>query len=69
MSENLADTLSTAQAAESLGITESLVALYCREGRLGTKVGRDWRITPEELQAFASIPREPGNPQFGKTSP
>jgi len=51
-------------AAQRLGVTPSLVALWCREGRLpGTKRGAMWIITERDLAAFERIPRRPGRPR------
>jgi len=47
--------LTTAQAAQRLGIAESTVKLLLREGRLkGEKHGRDW-IIPADTLAGAVI--------------
>ena len=55
----------TDEAADYLGLDRSLIARYCRQGRLeGRKAGRDWVITKSALDAFKKIPREPGNPDF-----
>jgi excisionase family DNA binding protein len=48
------------EAAEILGLTPQRVRVFCREGRLGQRVGRQWVITEEELERFQSIPRLPG---------
>ena len=50
------------QAAEYLGVTANRVRQFCRAGRLGTKSGRDWVITEDELEAFAKLPRPAGKP-------
>lgn len=54
------DMLSTSEAAEALDLTEGLIARYCREGRLGQKVGNRWVIFRQELEQFEKIPRKPG---------
>lgn len=41
----------TAQAAEVLGINEQRVKQLCCEGRMGLRVGRDWVITAEDIEA------------------
>jgi len=51
---------STAQAAEILKIDESLVRRYCRDGKLGERIGRNFSITARQLQRFASQPRSVG---------
>lgn len=48
------------EAAERLGLTPQRVRQFCRDGRLGQRVGRQWIITEEELEHFRSIPRLPG---------
>lgn len=54
----------TAEAAEILGIDQSLVRRYCEQGRLGEKIGRNWAIEAGELKAFKKVKRRPGNPTF-----
>ena len=54
---------STAEAAELLGITESLVRRYCREGRIGARVGERWVISADEVRLFRQIGRHPGRPR------
>ena len=56
------DLLSVPQAAERLGLGPSLLRRYCREGRLGVKVGGRWLITEDELVKFESEPRPVGYP-------
>lgn len=53
--------LTASQAARRLGITPALVCRYCRQGRLGQRIGHQWLITEDELTAFAAIPRTVGN--------
>ncbi len=48
------------EVAEKLGITPQRVRIFCREGRLGQRVGRQWIITEEEFEHFRTIPRLPG---------
>lgn len=48
------------EAAEELGLTPQRVRQFCREGRLGQRLGREWVITREELEEFKKIPRKPG---------
>jgi len=59
--------LSTAKAAERLGLAESTVKRYCQQGRLGAKHGRNWAITVADCKRFAEIPRQVGNPGFRNT--
>ncbi|MAU01483.1 MAG: hypothetical protein CL608_30450 [Anaerolineaceae bacterium] len=55
--------LSVKEVAGELGVSENRVREYCQEGRLGEKVGRQWVITREELEAFKKIPRKRGAPR------
>lgn len=52
------------EVAASLGISEKRVREYCRAGRLGRKVGRQWIITKEEFERFVrdDYTGEPGRP-------
>lgn len=51
------------EAACILGLSAVRVRQLCLAGRLGSKRGRDWWITPAELAAFRAIPRPPGRPR------
>jgi excisionase family DNA binding protein len=56
--------MTTAEAAEALGIHRSRVLHLIREGRLpAVKHGRDWWIEPEAIAAFAAQDRKPGRPR------
>lgn len=45
--------LTPAQIAEALQLTESTITRWLRNGRLrGFKVGKDWRVSPADLEAF-----------------
>ena len=53
--------LTTAQAARRLGLSQVMVAVYCRTGRIrATRPGRDWLIPEAEVERFAAIPRPLG---------
>jgi len=52
----------TAQAAAELGISEGLVRRYCRAGRLGSRIGRNFSITKTQLKRFAEKERKAGRP-------
>ena len=53
------------EAAAYLGLTDSMVRKYCREGEIhADRVGRNWVITKKELDRFKKIPRPVGNPNF-----
>ncbi len=67
------DYLTVKEASERLGITASLVTRYCREGRfdkgkaLGAiSLGKQWVVMKWAIEEFEKIPRERGNPSFGK---
>ena len=51
------------EAAKELDLSETRLRVLCNEGRLGTKVGRQWLITREELDEFKEMPRNPGRPK------
>lgn len=53
------------EAAIMLGISAALVRRYCRQGRLGKRIGNQWLITDEEIKEFEAKPRKVGNPEFG----
>lgn len=65
MASGTRDLLTTADAAQALGVSEVRVRKLCRDGRLGTLFGDRWLITPEELKAFKKLPRPPGRPKDG----
>ena len=56
-------TIGTTEAAARLGVTPGRVKQLCRAGVGGRKVGRDWRIRPDELSAFAARNTRPGPPR------
>lgn len=56
------------KAAERLGISVRTVRYHCERGRLGKKIGRDWWIAPEEVEAFDKITRRPGPKPKKKTA-
>lgn len=53
---------STVQAAKILGLTSCRVQQFCKNGRLGTKVGRNYVIPADELKRFSKRDRPPGRP-------
>jgi excisionase family DNA binding protein len=57
-------TLSTAEAAEIIGLGPEMVRRYCVEGRLESeRVGRCWKIPLSAARRFARKPRVPGWPR------
>jgi len=64
MPSNLDDIelLTVKDCAEKLDVIPRRVQQFIAEGRLNaTKIGGRWFITPEDLDRFAKIPRQPGN--------
>ena len=57
--------LTITQAAERLGLSPSLVRRYCRQGRFGFKLGKQWVITEAEAATFT--PNRPGRPRQKST--
>ncbi len=54
------------QVAERFQVNERTVTVWLREGHLrGFKVGKEWRISPDDLQAFleASANMPPDKPR------
>jgi len=49
-------------AAKELGLSEQRIRVLCKEGRLGQKIGRQWLITYEELEAFKQLDRPSHRP-------
>lgn len=58
--------LTTAQAATILGVNEQRIRQLCAEGRMGHKVGRDWVISPEDIERNRI--RKPGRPKHERRS-
>ena len=54
--------LTPTDVAERLELTPTVIRKYCRQGRLGVKVGDQWLITEEEFRFFVKIPRPVGSP-------
>ncbi len=54
--------LSTTQTADILGISEIRIRQLCQEGKMGTKVGNTWVITPEDVERNR-VRRGPGQPR------
>ena len=51
------------QAAERLNLSTSIVRRYCRQGRLGGKVGGRWVVPSDQLEQFVKEPRPTGYPK------
>ncbi len=54
--------LTTAEAAEFLDLSVSRVVQFCREGRLGRRIGRNWAITRTQVERFRKVKRKEGRP-------
>lgn len=54
--------MSVEDAAIELGISPQRVRVLCRGGRLGTRLGREYVITSDELEKFKATPRGKGRP-------
>jgi excisionase family DNA binding protein len=58
--------LTPTDVANRLQVNERTVTQWLRKGHLrGFKIGKEWRISPDDLQAFleASANKPPGNPR------
>ncbi len=51
--KNIEKLLTPTDVADRLQVNERTVTIWLRKGRLrGFKIGRDWRISPDDLQVF-----------------
>ena len=61
LAELIGKTISVEEAAERSGFTTGWLRRLLIRGEIaGIKVGRDWRLTPEALQAYLDKDRRPG---------
>lgn len=60
---SLIDLLTPEQVANELNLSSTLIRRYCRQGRLGQKLGGRYLITRQELDKFKAIPRKVGKPK------
>lgn len=44
--------LTTAEAAEALGVSDSFVRRLCRDGKLGQRIGRNWAVTKDDVERY-----------------
>jgi plasmid maintenance system antidote protein VapI len=58
---NLADLLSTTDAAAIIGVSPRRVNKLCQDGRLGVRIGNQYFITKQEAKKFKANP--PGRPK------
>src|SRR5258708_5056165 len=55
--------ITTTEACEMAGVTSAYIQRLLRDGRIeGVKLGRDWLIYEDSLNAFLSHPRKRGRP-------
>jgi excisionase family DNA binding protein len=54
--------ITTEQAAKILGVSKRRVTDFCREGRIGMRLGKSWLIDESECRRFARQPRPTGRP-------
>ena len=65
MATTIPNLFNATEAAEYLGLTDSLVRSYCRQRRIkAERIGRNWVITKKELDRFKKQPRPMGNPNL-----
>ena len=55
--------LTTEDAAQRLKVKPAWIRRLCAQGRLGQKVGRDYVITPTDIDRFRQNRRAPGRPK------
>jgi excisionase family DNA binding protein len=61
---NTSDFLTTAEAAQSLGLAIDSVTAYCNQRKLGAvKVGYIWLIPKTDIRKFKEKRRLPGRPK------
>jgi excisionase family DNA binding protein len=59
------DVCSVQEAARIIGIDESLVRRYCKQGRISARpIGRQWALDRNSVLRFAATPRQMGNPKL-----
>ena len=64
----MSDTITTAAAADMLGVTHSYVCRLLRDGRIdGERIdtlrGPVWRVSRASVERYASSPRKVGKPR------
>jgi len=55
--------ITTEEAAKILGVSKRRVTDFCREGRIGMRLGKSWLIDEQECRKFARLPRPTGRPK------
>ena len=60
--------LTTEQVAELLQIHINVIRKWLKEGKLpGIKLGREWRVDPQDLEAFIQAAKSGGSSDEAKT--
>jgi len=49
--------MSVAEASRRSGVSVAMLRYWCRQGRIGQKLGREWVITEADLRTVAALPR------------
>jgi excisionase family DNA binding protein len=65
MAINMQEVCTTKEAAEIIGIHETLVRRYCQQARISAKqVGKQWILDRTDVEKFAKKDRPYGNPNL-----
>lgn len=59
-------TITSKDAAERLGVSRESVVYHCRNNGVGQKIGRDWVLSEEDIQAIRSRMGKVGRPRKTK---
>ncbi len=62
MSTSILSLKTPEEAGRIIGVSSVRIRQFCRQGRIGQKVGERWVISLAELQKFDRIPRTLGRP-------
>ena len=58
--------VTTKKAADRLGVTTRRIRAMIDAGIIpATKIGRDWMVDPEDIEAVRNTPRPPGRKRKG----
>ena len=58
--------MTTAQAAKKLKCTAPHVAVLCRRGQIGIRIGRDWFVNDADIAWYKENRSYVGKPPFGQ---
>ena len=53
----------TEQAAKILGVSPRWIRQLCEEGRLGFRPGRNWYLTPRDIERYPEVVGPVGHPK------